>query len=75
MTNHPPRILVVDDDPTILELVAFCFDDEGYAVRTAIDGDEALRQVADWTPDLIVLDVQMPRLDGRCRAAARPGRT
>lgn len=58
------RILVVDDEPVIVRLMEFVLEKQGYTVRTAADGDEALRVVGEYQPDLIVLDVMMPRKDG-----------
>ena len=57
-------VLVVDDDPTIRELVELLLAGEGYQVRTAIHGWEALEQLHRWRPDVIVLDMLMPVLDG-----------
>jgi len=59
-----PRILVVDDDPVILRLLQVNFRLEGYDVVTASRGDEALRIAKEQTPDVIVLDVMMPGIDG-----------
>ena len=64
------RILVVDDEPDLVEAVARGLRREGYAVDTALDGDDALAK-ASWTPyDLVCLDVAMPGVDGLevCRA-------
>lgn len=58
------RILVVDDDPDVLGVVFDLLDDEGYQVRTAGNGQEALKVLAEWRPDLIVLDLMMPVMDG-----------
>jgi two-component system OmpR family response regulator len=58
------RILVVDDDPYITDLVAVGLRFVGFDVDTAIDGRDALAQVASTNPDLIVLDVSMPGIDG-----------
>ena len=60
----PVRVLVVDDEPAIVEFLALGLRREGYAVRTAADGRAALPQVDACDPDLVVLDVMMPRLDG-----------
>jgi len=64
MTAAPPRILVVDDEATITELVATALGYEGFEVQTAGSGRQALERAATWRPDLIVLDVMMPDLDG-----------
>jgi DNA-binding response OmpR family regulator len=58
------RILVVDDDPDIRGLLRELLDRRGFSVLEARDGQEALRAVFDQRPDLVVLDVQMPGLDG-----------
>src|SRR5439155_4342054 len=60
-----PRVLVVDDDPDVVEAVGVVLEDDGYRVETATDGPAALRSVLEAPPDLIVLDVRMPRLNGR----------
>ena len=57
-------ILVVDDEPNILEVVTAYLRRELYGVVTAADGEEALKQIAEHSPDLIVLDVMLPRVDG-----------
>src|SRR5271166_5974304 len=59
-----PRILVVDDEPEAVELVEFNLKQAGYAVVTAADGAEALKKARAQTPDLIVLDVMLPEMDG-----------
>jgi DNA-binding response OmpR family regulator len=59
-----PTILVVDDEPPILELVRFTLEDEQIRVLEAGDGLQALETALAARPDLILLDVQMPRLDG-----------
>ena len=59
-----PRILVVDDEPEAVELVEFNLRQAGYAVSTAVDGAEALKKARLQTPDLIVLDVMLPEMDG-----------
>jgi DNA-binding response OmpR family regulator len=59
------KILLVDDEAAITDNLAPFLERTGYAVEVAGDGEEALRKVADFTPDLIVLDVLMPRMDGR----------
>lgn len=59
-----PKILVVDDSPTDLRVVSGALQRQGYAVATATDGDEALEKVNHDIPDLIVLDVVMPKKNG-----------
>jgi len=59
-----PRVLVVDDDPDVVEAVGVVLEDDGYRVETATDGPAALKSVLEAPPDLIVLDVRMPRLNG-----------
>ncbi|MEW5954511.1 MAG: response regulator transcription factor [Bacillota bacterium] len=67
------RILVVDDEHNILELIKFNLEREGYQVITATSGDAALELALSWKPDLIVLDVMLPGRDGLevCRAMNR----
>ena len=60
----PRRVLVVDDDEAIRDLLDDVLELEGYESRIASDGEAALAAAADWTPDLIVLDLMMPRMDG-----------
>ena len=59
-----PTILIADDDPVIQKLLAVNFEMEGYRVVTASDGAEALERVGSDHPDLAVLDVMMPKVDG-----------
>jgi len=58
------RILIVDDEQTVREVLAEYFVEQGYQVSTASSGVEALRGLADSRPDLVLLDVRMPGLDG-----------
>ena len=58
------RILVVDDEPDAVELLQECLTAKGYDVIIACDGEEALRQVKEHRPHLILLDVRMPKLNG-----------
>jgi two-component system, OmpR family, alkaline phosphatase synthesis response regulator PhoP len=58
------KILVVDDDAELVELVSFNLKQAGYAVGTASNGVDAIKKAHSLTPDLIVLDVMMPELDG-----------
>jgi two-component system, OmpR family, alkaline phosphatase synthesis response regulator PhoP len=57
-------ILVVDDDPNVIRVVEINLTQEGHQVRTAGDGEAALAAVAQERPDLLILDVMMPKLDG-----------
>lgn len=58
------RVLVVDDDPTILELVSTRLDLAGYVCRTARDGREAMSALREARPQAMILDINMPELDG-----------
>ena len=63
-TSRPPKILVVEDEPKMVAGLRDNFEFEGYEVITAADGVEGLQRALDDTPDLVVLDVMMPRLSG-----------
>jgi len=58
------RILVVDDEVYIVHILDFSLGMEGYEVVTALNGEEALAKAAEHKPDLVVLDIMMPRMDG-----------
>ncbi|HIC91653.1 MAG TPA: response regulator [Syntrophaceae bacterium] len=58
------RILVVDDDPEILEAIEIILQASGYQVVTAKDGEEGLAKLKDERPDLMILDLLMPKMDG-----------
>ena len=64
MAAGSPRILVVDDEPAIVEGLCEALELMGYQVQTAFNGQQALEAVDQVCPDLIVLDVLMPRMDG-----------
>ncbi|MDE2059170.1 MAG: response regulator [candidate division NC10 bacterium] len=64
MFSKSPRLLIVDDNEQNIELLTALMQVEGYEVVAAADGLEALAQVADSPPDLILLDIMMPKLDG-----------
>ena len=70
MTERP-RVLVVEDDGTIGEVLVDVLHDEGYEVRLGSNGREALRVLRDWLPDVIVLDLMMPVMDGGTFRAAQ----
>lgn len=59
-----PQVLVVDDDPHIRQLLVFALEKAGLAAREAEDGEAALAAVAEQAPDLVILDINMPKLDG-----------
>ncbi len=61
---RPTTILLVEDRPEVLEVVRRTLASNGYAVETAVDGEEGLHKALDLQPDLVVLDVGLPRLDG-----------
>ena len=63
-SNQPAKILVVDDEAAIRDLLIELFSDEGYLVRAASNGRLAVNMVLDELPDLIVMDVMMPELNG-----------
>jgi two-component system, OmpR family, response regulator len=60
----PPRLLVVDDEPAIRELLFLALRFEGWAVRTAEDGAGAVRTAREFSPDVVLLDVMLPDMDG-----------
>jgi CheY-like chemotaxis protein len=64
VTEGLGRVLVVDDDEVIRQLIAVNLTLEGFEVVTAVDGQDCLEKVAQVDPDVITLDVMMPRLDG-----------
>jgi len=58
------RILLVEDDPSAIRLVSYTLEQEGYEVLTASNGLEGLRKAREENPDLLVLDVMLPGIDG-----------
>jgi two-component system response regulator MprA len=64
MAQASPRVLVVDDERHIRDLLEIGLGDEGYDVRSAPDGQVGLQAVREWSPDAIVLDVMLPKIDG-----------
>jgi len=71
--NSEPRILLVDDDPILHKILGAAFRHRGFEVQTASDGQEGLKVVEEFKPNLIVLDIMMPKMDGYefCRRLRR----
>lgn len=64
LRSMPRTVLVVDDDPHIRQLLVFALGKAGLASHEAADGEEALAMIAACPPDLVILDINMPRMDG-----------
>jgi DNA-binding response OmpR family regulator len=65
MSLKPKRkILIVDDEPDLVEIVSSSLIESGYLVITASDGEEGLKKAIEESPDLILLDIMMPKMDG-----------
>ena len=60
----PTPILIVDDNPSNTKLLAFLLAARGYEIRTAANADEAIAVLAEWRPRLILMDLQLPGMDG-----------
>src|SRR4030081_193148 len=76
-TMSAERILIVDDDESIRQIVRLCLTDEGFEVREAWNGQAALDALDEFQPDLILLALRMPVMDGwefARRYESRPGR-
>ena len=58
------KILIADDEPNIVVSLEFLMKQQGYVVKVVTNGEEVLQEVADFGPDLILLDVMMPRMSG-----------
>jgi CheY-like chemotaxis protein len=67
-TVKPKRLLIADDDADLLTAYVLFFEAYGYETRTARDGLDALVEYRAWHPEIVVLDIQMPCLDGRAVA-------
>ena len=63
-TTNTARILIVDDEADILDLLEYNFEQEGYKVFRAMDGERAIEVATEVKPDLILLDIMMPKMDG-----------
>lgn len=64
MAKKDAKILIVEDDPTLLEMYSLKLQEEGFAFFTAPDGDEGLEIALKEKPDVILLDIMMPKMDG-----------
>ena len=64
MEGKPRKILIADDEPDILEIVSYNLGKEGYDIYTAKDGNEAIERAKQLHPDLIILDIMMPKKTG-----------
>ncbi len=62
--SRSPRVLIADDNIQGVELLEAYLSETAYQVQTAADGEETLRKVAQWQPDLILLDIMMPKISG-----------
>src|SRR5258708_30348803 len=69
--SHPTQadedlvdVLLVEDDPSVLEMYRLKLELDGYRVNTALDGEEGLKKAGDLAPDIIFLDIRLPKLDG-----------
>ena len=70
MSKEVKKILVVDDEKDLIETLKYRLEDAGYIVLVALDGLEGLEKAKEFVPDIILLDIMMPRMDGyqACRA-------
>lgn len=64
MKKKDIKILLVDDEPDVIEIIKFNLDQEGYQVKTATNGSEAVKKAKKTFPHLIIMDVMMPEMDG-----------
>ena len=64
MKKTSTKILIVDDDPDIIEILSYNLSNEGYNVKSAVNGVEAIKKAKKFIPDIILLDVMMPEMDG-----------
>lgn len=62
--KSPRRIAIIDDEYFILRLLSYILEEEGYACSVASDGEEGLRLIKQEKPDLVFLDINMPKMDG-----------
>jgi two-component system alkaline phosphatase synthesis response regulator PhoP len=64
MTANGKKVLIVDDEPDIREIISYNLVKEGYEIQTAKDGVEGLEKVSSFKPDLVILDIMMPKMNG-----------
>lgn len=64
MNELPKKILLIDDDPFFLKVLSNVFSENGFAVSTANDGIEGVREYLDTSPDVVISDLVMPRMGG-----------
>ncbi len=72
--GHKPKILIVDDEPDVLLTLRMILEAEGFDAALAADGETALRRIDDEQPDVVLLDIMMPVLDGWFVLAELAGR-
>ncbi len=60
----PPKVMIVDDDPSIVVALEFLMEQNGYEVQVARSGEEAIESIPKFQPDLILLDIMLPGIDG-----------
>jgi CheY-like chemotaxis protein len=63
-TTTPKRILIVDDNPDLLTIFSVGLESEAFDIQTAVDGVDAMDKIREGCPDVLILDVNMPRMDG-----------
>jgi DNA-binding response OmpR family regulator len=73
LADRRPRVLVVDDERSIVDFIRLGLQYEGFQVQTAADGQAALRLISEFKPHVVVLDVMMPKMDGLAVAGALKG--
>ncbi|PCE27053.1 hypothetical protein BWP39_09700 [Paraburkholderia acidicola] len=67
-TAKAVRLLIADDDPDLVDAYVLFFATYGYIIQTAVDGVSAFAAYYAWCPDVVMLDIQMPRMDGHAVA-------
>jgi len=63
-TTHMPKVLIIDDDPFIADMYVIKFKDEHFDVATAQNGKDGLKKIQEFDPDVILIDIVMPDMDG-----------